>query len=190
MFQSAVLHIYNEPSGLLIIVHQLAISQLVLVGEVPIQIAQRLQKDAFAILNPSPYDTVVRFNQILPKAMSQNVFLPLIVQSVPTLTNSLSLNFIIELSLLIDSPTRWSAYLQVRPVGLTYSILLIIPPLAKSQVIGIYVPFDTLETTSYVNISVILLVQQVLQSDTTIVMAPADSNLTYAAQTADVPMPE
>ncbi|KAA6368981.1 MAG: hypothetical protein EZS28_035491 [Streblomastix strix] len=79
---------------------------------------------------------------------------------------------------------------QVRPVGLTYSILFIIPPLAKSQVIGIYAPFDTPLTTSYVNISVILLVQQVLQSDTTIVTVPADSNLTYAEQIADVPDPE
>ncbi|KAA6377085.1 MAG: hypothetical protein EZS28_027387, partial [Streblomastix strix] len=35
---------------------------------------------------------------------------------------------------------------------------------------------DTVVTTSYVNISVILLVQQVLQSDTTIVIEPTDSN--------------
>ncbi|KAA6385370.1 MAG: hypothetical protein EZS28_019103 [Streblomastix strix] len=52
--------------------------------------------------------------------------------------------------------------------------------------IGIYVPFDTPETTSYVNISVILMVQQVLQSDTTITMELVDSNLTNAQYTADV----
>ncbi|KAA6399967.1 MAG: hypothetical protein EZS28_004506 [Streblomastix strix] len=78
---------------------------------------------------------------------------------------------------------------QVRPVGLTYSILLIIPPLAKSQVIGIYVALDTDVTTFYVNISVILLVQQVLQSDTTIVMLLVVSILTYDEQIADVPDP-
>ncbi|KAA6384143.1 MAG: hypothetical protein EZS28_020332 [Streblomastix strix] len=60
-FQSAVLHIINEPSGLLIIVHYPAISPDVLVGEVPIQIAQRLLIDVFAILKPSSYDTVVGF---------------------------------------------------------------------------------------------------------------------------------
>ncbi|KAA6360733.1 MAG: hypothetical protein EZS28_043740 [Streblomastix strix] len=78
----------------------------------------------------------------------------------------------------------------VRPVGLTYSILFIIPPLAKSQVIGIYVPFDTPQTTSYVNISVILLIQQVPQSDTAIVTLTTDSNLTYTEQIADVHDPE
>ncbi|KAA6369251.1 MAG: hypothetical protein EZS28_035222 [Streblomastix strix] len=78
---------------------------------------------------------------------------------------------------------------QVRPVGLTYIILIIIPPLAKSQVIGIYAALDTVVTTSYVNISVILLVQQVLQSDTTIEMLLVDSILTYAEQIADEPDP-
>ncbi|KAA6311618.1 MAG: hypothetical protein EZS28_056090, partial [Streblomastix strix] len=42
------------------------------------------------------------------------------------------------------------------------------------------------ETTAYVNTSVILLVQQVLQSDTTIVMLLVDSILTYDEQIADV----
>ncbi|KAA6381703.1 MAG: hypothetical protein EZS28_022772 [Streblomastix strix] len=80
--------------------------------------------------------------------------------------------------------------IQVRPVGLTYSILLIIPPFAKSQVIGIYVPFATPLITTYVNFSVIQLIQQVLQSDTTIVIEPADSILTYAEQIAEVQDPK
>ncbi|KAA6383096.1 MAG: hypothetical protein EZS28_021378 [Streblomastix strix] len=75
------------------------------------------------------------------------------------------------------------------PVGLTYIILFIIPPLAKLQVIGIYVALDTVETTSYVNISVILLVQYVLQSDTTIQSELVDSILTYAEQIVEVPEP-
>ncbi|KAA6339518.1 MAG: hypothetical protein EZS28_052608, partial [Streblomastix strix] len=79
--------------------------------------------------------------------------------------------------------------LQFRPIGLTYIILFIIPPFPKSQVIGIYVALDTVVTTFYVNISVILLVQQVLQSDTTIVRELVDSILTYAEQIADVPDP-
>ncbi|KAA6394231.1 MAG: hypothetical protein EZS28_010247 [Streblomastix strix] len=79
--------------------------------------------------------------------------------------------------------------IYVLPVGLTYSILLIIPPFPKSQVIGIYVALNTVVTTSYVNISVILLVQQVLQSETTIVMLLVDSILTYAEQIADEPVP-
>ncbi|KAA6373249.1 MAG: hypothetical protein EZS28_031225 [Streblomastix strix] len=57
--------------------------------------------DAFAIRIPSLQFVPVGFTQNTPL----NVFLPLTVQSVPALTNSLPLNFIIELSLLILNPT-------------------------------------------------------------------------------------
>ncbi|KAA6360380.1 MAG: hypothetical protein EZS28_044092, partial [Streblomastix strix] len=123
------------------------------------------------ILKPSSKLVAVGFIQNAPQVTPANVFIP--VMPIVKMTDLLLMR-----------------YLQVLPIGLTYNILFIIPPLAKSQVIGIYVPFATPQTTSYVNISVILLVQQVLQSDTTIVTLPADSNLTYAEQIADVPDPE
>ncbi|KAA6354513.1 MAG: hypothetical protein EZS28_049960, partial [Streblomastix strix] len=77
-----------------------------------------------------------------------------------------------------------------RSVGLTYKVFYIIPPYPQLQLIGITVPLDTPVTISYVNISVILFVKQVLLSVTTIVIEPTDSNLIYALQTADVPEPE
>ncbi|KAA6337976.1 MAG: hypothetical protein EZS28_052739, partial [Streblomastix strix] len=64
----------------------------------------------------------------------------------------------------------------VRSVGLTYKVFYIKPPYRQLQLIGIIVPLDTLVTTSYVIISVIQLVYQVLLSDTTIVTVPTDSN--------------
>ncbi|KAA6359681.1 MAG: hypothetical protein EZS28_044792 [Streblomastix strix] len=63
------------------------------------------------------------------------------------------------------------------------------PTRLELKLIGIYVPLGVDEAVSCVNISVILLVQQVLQSVTTIVMVPTVSNQIEAEQIAAVPDP-